>query len=1179
MKRSVRASRLTKRHAASSEDGSSESEIELDGKYPVITIPDSPASAPSPSQSTATHYNTRHAGKPTSFVPSNEKRSKRPSPSNDLSSPSTAPSTPHTPYSTRNRDTYQAATRHDLQKSRTEVDMLHNTDRAQARLESLLRHQNFIDLENTIDSGESVDMNATAAHNSLWRADYGGTSSTESTPEKPLPTPKRKRGRPPKSASNTSGINGMSGVTQVAEEDKGIFGFVEAPVFYPTAEEFANPTMLLDRIQPLVEPYGICRIVPPKAWNREVWKTQINPATFSFNTKSQSVHYLQRRNGAYTQFMVKLQYFWTNVARSPLEKLPEIDGTPVDLYALHCAVRDAGGADALKGKFGTLLPLLHINPDATYGDSNLTQIYRKVLVPFENYLAEHSDLPSYKSSYPEPTHIDTQGEPPRKTDAKRTSRTSKHSSTSSSTAHNGHGFEHEPADQADQVPKKNRKRSKVVEEPPAPIESVSVAEQLDGPVSDSVLRALLKLKDDDPTAVFGAYGKMDEEVSAANAGRWRAVRAMSFVPEQDASFVFCFYCRKGDRPATLVLCDSPGCSGGAHLRCMNPPMSRPPHGKYFCPSCKGETPPSHSSLPIASPITEKPAFHVVDSHGRDVVGLDLSANLGFGHAHGRRYTLAEFKEMATKFATFWFGKNLNDLTDTPYGSIPSPAFTPTPPPASKGSKPNGSAKKDANKAKNGQSSPPPIASPEPSTPSPVRARRTSTSLRNFSKDTTPAMVTWASQIEFEYWKVVSRADRLVRVNYGSDVDVSYPGACSGFPLDVHGKTVGKDCPEVRRWELSPSSDANKSATPPREDINFLREHGWNLNSLPYVTLLRWLGESISGVTRPMLYIGMLFSSFCWHTEDNWLYSINYIHTGAPKRWYGVSGHNAEVFEAALKAELPHLFAAEPHILFQLTTTLHPEILRRHGVQLCTTLQKEGEFVITFPRAYHSGFNCGFNVAESVNFATWRWLDWGLTAANHYRFVRSTVFAHEKFVWEAAYNASNITHLPLLINVYRHLVLYVKFARAAIQSLKQKGIYALYHSSRVHYDHGTDPNTGESTISTRNLAKLKPDTARPFINLRDDGFEPEDPQCYVCGYDLYMHRVDCQCRSPRIPRCLKHGGHTICECPNAKKFTSYRFNPSSVRNILVHLAAVLTKMGAPPPDDQRLAPRKAGSYSK
>lgn len=43
------------------------------------------------------------------------------------------------------------------------------------------------------------------------------------------------------------------------------------------------------------------------------------------------------------------------------------------------------------------------------------------------------------------------------------------------------------------------------------------------------------------------------------------------------------------------------------------------------------------------------------------------------------------------------------------------------------------------------------------------------------------------------------------------------------------------------------------------------------------------------------------------------------------------------------------------------------------VQIYRTNQCAGEFVITFPRAYHSGFNQGFNFAEAVNFCTVDWV--------------------------------------------------------------------------------------------------------------------------------------------------------------------------------------------------------------
>ncbi|CAM9944186.1 unnamed protein product, partial [Ectocarpus sp. 8 AP-2014] len=125
----------------------------------------------------------------------------------------------------------------------------------------------------------------------------------------------------------------------------------------------------------------------------------------------------------------------------------------------------------------------------------------------------------------------------------------------------------------------------------------------------------------------------------------------------------------------------------------------------------------------------------------------------------------------------------------------------------------------------------------------------------------------------------------------------------------------------------------------------------NLNCLPTSdgSLLQFLGTQIQGVMVPWLYVGMAFSAFCWHNEDHYLYSINYLHAGSPKKWYGVPGSMAEKFETTVQLMFPELFEAHPDLLMQLVTMAHPTEVSKRGVPVSCTTQREGEFVLTFPQ--------------------------------------------------------------------------------------------------------------------------------------------------------------------------------------------------------------------------------------
>uniref|UniRef100_A0A4W5NMI8 [histone H3]-trimethyl-L-lysine(4) demethylase n=1 Tax=Hucho hucho TaxID=62062 RepID=A0A4W5NMI8_9TELE len=323
-------------------------------------------------------------------------------------------------------------------------------------------------------------------------------------------------------------------------------------------------------------------------------------------------------------------------------------------------------------------------------------------------------------------------------------------------------------------------------------------------------------------------------------------------------------------------------------------------------------------------------------------------------------------------------------------------------------------------------------------------------------------------VEREFWRLVSSIEEDVTVEYGADIHSKDFG--SGFPMNNGMKNLSQ------------------------EETDYAQS-GWNLNVMPVLeqSLLCHINADISGMKVPWLYVGMVFSAFCWHIEDHWSYSINYLHWGEPKTWYGVPSVAAEQLEEVMKKLTPELFEFQPDLLHQLVTIMNPNILMAHGVPVVRTNQCAGEFVITFPRAYHSGFNQGYNFAEAVNFCTADWLPAGRSCIEHYRRLRRyCVFSHEELTCKMAACPEKLD-LNLAAATHREMFSIVQEERELRKGLLE----------------------------------------RAFELLPDD-----ERQCDNCKTTCFLSALACSNCTERLV-CLYHT-QDLCNCPTDKLYLRYRY---------------------------------------
>ncbi|KAI9146179.1 PLU-1-like protein-domain-containing protein [Paraphysoderma sedebokerense] len=343
------------------------------------------------------------------------------------------------------------------------------------------------------------------------------------------------------------------------------------------------------------------------------------------------------------------------------------------------------------------------------------------------------------------------------------------------------------------------------------------------------------------------------------------------------------------------------------------------------------------------------------------------------------------------------------------------------------------------------------------------------------------------EVETEFWRLVECPYEAVDVEYGADLHSTVHG--SGFP------------------------------TRERDPLEPYADHPWNLNNLPTLSgsLFRNIKSDISGMMVPWVYVGQCFSTFCWHNEDHYTYSINYNHIGDTKTWYTIPGEDAEKFEDSMRQAVPDLFEQQPDLLFQIVTMLSPKRLVESGVNVYGCNQRAGEFVVTFPQAYHGGFNQGFNIAEAVNFAPEDWLSFGLKCVQRYKaYKKLPVFSHDELLINTALRDG--FDLKTAIWLKPHLSDLLKREKSRRQELRERL-----------------PESHHESIDT-------------------DAVSEEHYQCFACKEYCFLSSILCESCNSNNTGCMDHF-QELCQCGLSSMKIRLRYSDADLEELVNRIVAV------------------------
>ncbi|KAJ8415791.1 hypothetical protein AAFF_G00403480 [Aldrovandia affinis] len=159
----------------------------------------------------------------------------------------------------------------------------------------------------------------------------------------------------------------------------------EGPVFRPGQREFQDPLVYVDSVREQVEPYGLCKVVPPADWRPEC---KLNE-DMRFVTQIQHIHKLGRRWGPNVQRLACIRKHLKSQGIA-MEDAPLMVSCELDLARFFQLINDMGGMQQVTDlkKWSKLADLLRVPKSAQDRLAKLQEAYCQYLLSYDSLSAD-----------------------------------------------------------------------------------------------------------------------------------------------------------------------------------------------------------------------------------------------------------------------------------------------------------------------------------------------------------------------------------------------------------------------------------------------------------------------------------------------------------------------------------------------------------------------------------------------------------------------------------------------------------------------------------------------------------------------------------------------------------------------------------------------------------------------